>query len=104
MGGLRDHDHELKFAPRLPEGITRLQFPLVVRGRRLVVEVHHDAALYRLDEGHEPIEIEHWGERVRLEGGKEARLELPDPPAVEPPRQPPGREPLRARERAARSA
>jgi alpha,alpha-trehalose phosphorylase len=102
LGGLRDHDHELKFAPRLPEGITRLRFPLVVRGRRLVVEIRHDAAVYRLDDGHEPLELEHWGERLRLEGGQEARRELPDPPAVEPPRQPPGREPLRARERAAR--
>jgi alpha,alpha-trehalose phosphorylase len=99
LGGLRDHDHELKFAPRLPEGITRLRFPLVVQGRRLVVEVRTDAVTYTLDDGHEPLELLHWGEPVRLEGGGSESRPLPQPPAVDPPRQPPGREPMRARAR-----
>jgi alpha,alpha-trehalose phosphorylase len=99
LGGLRDHDHELRFAPRLPDGISRLRFPLVVRGRRLVVEVRPDAATYSLDPGHEPLELLHWGERVRLEGGSSERRDLPPTPRVEPPRQPPGREPVRARAR-----
>jgi alpha,alpha-trehalose phosphorylase len=103
LGGLRDHDHELKFAPRLPEGITRLRFPLVIRGRRLVVEVRPDRAEYALDAGGEPLELEHWGERVRVEPGSSESRPLPAPPKVESPPQPPGREPLRVRERAARS-
>ena len=35
FGGMRDHDGELTFAPRLPARLTRLPFRLVFRGRRL---------------------------------------------------------------------
>src|SRR6201997_5406741 len=41
FGGLRDADGTFSFAPRLPAGLTRLAFPLFIRGRRLRVEVTH---------------------------------------------------------------
>ena len=39
FGGMRDHDGELTFAPRLPARLERLAFRLRFRGRRLKVEV-----------------------------------------------------------------
>jgi alpha,alpha-trehalose phosphorylase len=99
LGGLRDHDHRLLFSPRLPTTLQRLSFPVVFRGRRLVVEVRQDGATYLLGEDDEPLEIEHWGERVRLEPGTPLRRPIPPAPAVASPRQPPGREPQPARAR-----
>ena len=39
LGGMRDHDGRLSFAPRLPNHLARLAFRLCLRGRRLLVEV-----------------------------------------------------------------
>jgi alpha,alpha-trehalose phosphorylase len=99
LGGLRDHDHRLAFAPRLPATLQRLRFPIVFRGRRLFVEVTGDAATYTLGDADEPLEILHWGELVRLQAGTASRQPIPPTPDLAPPRQPPGREPARARER-----
>jgi alpha,alpha-trehalose phosphorylase len=99
FGGLRDHDRRLTFAPRLPGTLRRLRFPVVFRGRRLVVEVHPDAATYRLGDEDEPLEITHWGEDVALRPGQPERREIPPTPELDPPRQPPGREPERAKRR-----
>ena len=99
LGGVRDHDHRLAFAPRMPPGLERLCFPIVFRGRRLLVEVRPDAATYTLGERDEPLEILHCGEPVRLCGGAPERRPLPDPPDLEPPRQPAGREPERVKRR-----
>jgi alpha,alpha-trehalose phosphorylase len=49
FGGLRDHGHHLEFRPRLPEHLPRLRFPIVWRGRRLVVEVRPGEVVYTLD-------------------------------------------------------
>jgi alpha,alpha-trehalose phosphorylase len=100
LGGLRDHDHRLAFSPRLPDTLRRLRFPLVFRGRRLLVEVTGDAATYTLGEADEALDILHWGEPVRLEGGAASRRPIPPAPDLPPPRQPPGREPVRALTRA----
>ena len=40
LGGLREHDGSLTFAPRLPARITRLSFTIRVQGRRLHVRDH----------------------------------------------------------------
>jgi alpha,alpha-trehalose phosphorylase len=102
LGGVRDHDHQLAFAPRLPPGIGRVRFPVVFRGRRLLVQVEHDGVTYALDEGEEAVEILHWGEPVTVHGGTAEHRALPDAPDLEPPSQPPGREPARAKSRDAR--
>jgi alpha,alpha-trehalose phosphorylase len=97
FGGLRDHNHRLVFAPRLPQELGRLAFPLVFRGRRLSVEVCPQSATYLLADGDEPLEICHWGETVVLEPGTPSEQGIPPSPDVPEPRQPPGREPERAR-------
>lgn len=93
FGGLRDHDGELTFAPRLPGEITRLRFRVVYRGRKLVVSVTPTSATYRLVDG-EPLDIRHHGRQVTVDHtGLE--LDVPPPPVVKPVQQPPGCEPRR---------
>jgi alpha,alpha-trehalose phosphorylase len=104
FGGFRDEGGTLRFAPRLPEPIGRLQFRLTVRGRCLVVDVHGDEAIYALRAG-DALEIVHHGETVQV--GPDEPVTLPIPPARRRarPRQPAGREPRRrAPERAGASA
>ena len=55
FGGLRHQDSMVSFTPRLPEGIARLRFSVLIRGRRLHVEVTHPQARYELDDG-EPLD------------------------------------------------
>ncbi|MCO6011294.1 family 65 glycosyl hydrolase [Actinoallomurus purpureus] len=93
FGGMRQHTARLTFAPRLPPGISRLAFRMRFRGRRLKVTIGHDEAVYELLGG-DPLEIEHHGRPVRLNGGA-VRLDVPVPPRRPGPAQPPGREPAR---------
>jgi alpha,alpha-trehalose phosphorylase len=95
FGGLRDHNGELTFCPRLPERISRLRFRVVYRGRRLTVTVTKEHATYRLEEG-EPLDIRHHGRQVTVED-KDLLLEIPPFPKVDPVRQPAGCEPRRRR-------
>jgi alpha,alpha-trehalose phosphorylase len=92
LGGMRDHDGKLTFAPRLPRDLSRLAFRLALHGCRVEVEVTHDGATYSLhSEG--SVELSHHGEGFTLESGNPVTLPIPEPPDREPPRQPPGREP-----------
>jgi alpha,alpha-trehalose phosphorylase len=98
FGGLRHRDGMVSFAPRLPEGLTRLAFTLLLRGRRLRVEITRSRARYILAEG-EPLEILHHGRAVNLLPGKPQVRAVPAAPAPRPaPSQPPGREPVHRRE------
>jgi alpha,alpha-trehalose phosphorylase len=96
LGGLRDHDGELSFSPRLPHALARLAFRLIFRGRRLQVEVAHGHATYSLREG-DWLEITHHGERATINPGEPLVLSIPPAPTLEPPTQPPGRAPQRRR-------
>ena len=96
FGGLRHFDGTVSFAPRLPEGLTRLAFTLLIRGRRLRVEVTQAEARYSLADG-EPLEILHHGATVRLSAGKPQHRRLPVTPTRPRPSQPPGREPVHRR-------
>jgi alpha,alpha-trehalose phosphorylase len=71
FGGLRDADGTFSFAPRLPGGLTRLAFTLLIRGRRLRVEVTHAEARYTLADG-DPLETVHHGQPVSLSAGMPA--------------------------------
>ncbi|TQN43031.1 alpha,alpha-trehalose phosphorylase [Blastococcus colisei] len=93
FGGLRDHNGELTFGPRLPERITRMRFRVVYRGRRLTVTVTHDSATYRLEDG-EPLDIRHHGRQVTVDHS-DLVLDIPPAPQVDPVRQPVGCEPRR---------
>jgi alpha,alpha-trehalose phosphorylase len=97
LGGMRDHDGALSFAPRLPQALTRLAFRLAFAGRRLQVEVHHRQATYSLLDG-APLEITHHGKRATLSAERALVRAIPRAPAGEAPRQPPGREPVPDRE------
>lgn len=50
-GGMRHNDGSLSFSPRLPPGLTRLTFGLLLAGRTLRVEITHTAASYSLLDG-----------------------------------------------------
>ncbi|MER5702491.1 glycoside hydrolase family 65 protein [Micromonospora sp. NPDC002296] len=97
FGGLRDHDGLLTFAPRLPSGLTRLEFSLQWRGMRLRVDVRPHQATYALRHGctDDVVELRHHGEKVRVTCAEPVTVPVPpfDQPGPEP-EQPPGRAPL----------
>ncbi|MFG2606509.1 glycoside hydrolase family 65 protein [Streptomyces sp. NPDC048514] len=98
FGGLRRYAGEdgqqdlLGFAPRLPEALSRVAFTVLVRGRRLTVDLEQTRARYRLVEG-EPLVVLHHGEPMTVTA--DAAVDRPVPPApVRPePQQPRGRRP-----------
>jgi alpha,alpha-trehalose phosphorylase len=94
FAGLRHRDGLVSFAPRLPEGLTRMAFRLILRGQRLRVEVTQNSARYLLAEGGSR-EIAHHGARLTLEPGKPQDRPIAPVPALPRPAQPPGREPER---------
>jgi alpha,alpha-trehalose phosphorylase len=93
FAGLRQREAMFSFAPRLPEGLTRLAFSLLIRGQRLRVEVNHASARYLLEDG-KPLEIAHHGKRVKLSAGKPEERPIAAIPPRPRPSQPPGREPI----------
>ena len=93
FGGMRDHDAELTFAPRLPPRLERLAFRLTFRGSLLRVEVRAGRATYEVLEG-PPLELAHHGEKVTVGPGAPVTLDLPAVPQRPTPTQPPGRAPI----------
>jgi alpha,alpha-trehalose phosphorylase len=95
FGGMRDHDGNLTFAPRLPAALTRMAFRLSFRGRRLLVEAGPEHATYSLLSG-PPLEIAHHGESALVVADRPISLQIP-PSCLprEPIRQPSGRTPAR---------
>ena len=91
FGGMRAVDGRLRFAPRLPGGITKLRFRVQYKGRRIRVTVRASSVAYELLAG-EPIEIDHHGVRHLLDrsGFEEPIPAHGAPPA---PKQPEGRAP-----------
>jgi alpha,alpha-trehalose phosphorylase len=98
VGGMRDDGGGLRFAPRLPDALTRVAFRVIYRGRRLLIDVRRGEARYSVLDG-EAIEIVHHGQTVTVDAGQPAVLRIPPAPAREPPSQPPGRSPVRRRSR-----
>ena len=94
FGGLRHAGRVVAFAPRLPEGIRRLAFSLLVRGRRLRVEVTHESARYQLVNG-EPLDVSHHGETLTLAATHPQERLIPSVTSRPPPSQPAGRRPAR---------
>jgi alpha,alpha-trehalose phosphorylase len=91
FGGMRASRGRLRFAPRLPSAISRLEFRIRYRGRRIAVTVDHDEATYDLRDG-DPITIEHHSDPLEL-GDKPERRPIPPAPRLPRPEQPPGRAP-----------
>jgi alpha,alpha-trehalose phosphorylase len=94
FGGMRDHDGEITFAPRLPQRLGRLTFRLRVRGRRLKVDATKTEAAYRLLEG-EPLQISHHGKRLTVSTDETVTIPIPLPTERDTPTQPAGRAPAR---------
>ncbi len=92
FAGLRHQGETVALAPQLPDGIARLAFSIIIRARRLRVEITHQAARYSLGDG-EPLEIVHHGERLTLSAGEPQERPIPDIAQRPRPSQPPGREP-----------
>jgi alpha,alpha-trehalose phosphorylase len=95
FGGMRDQGDHLAFAPRLPAGLTGLRFALLHRGARLRVAIRPDAATYCLEDGTEPLVLEHHGEEFLLEPKESVTRAVPVTPHLPRPKQPPGRAPVR---------
>jgi alpha,alpha-trehalose phosphorylase len=93
FGGLRDSMGKLAFRPRLPGALRSLTFNLLFQGVHLNVAVHPHEARYTCNSPDQHIDLEHYGEKVRVgPGGTQVR----PIPAIAPlprPHQPPGREP-----------
>jgi alpha,alpha-trehalose phosphorylase len=96
FGGLRHQNGEIHFAPRLPEGLARLAFTLLLRGRRLRVEVRRASAKYTLVDG-EPLTLSHYDDQVTVTPDKPEVCKIKPTPARPRPSQPPGREPIHRR-------
>ena len=95
---MRERKGTLSFAPRLPEGITRLAFSLTMLNRRLHIEVTSDTTSYRLIEG-DDFKILHYNKAVKLTTKGVVSRPTEKLATRGHPTQPRGREPL-ARRRA----
>ena len=94
FGGLRHTDAGLSFAPRLPEGWTRMSFGLGLGDGNLRVEVLPDTVTYSYT-GKEPLEVHHGDTVLTLEPGTPVTQPVKAPAEREAPRQPKGRTPVR---------
>jgi alpha,alpha-trehalose phosphorylase len=98
FGGFRDHLGEFSFRPRLPPHLERLAFGLMLRGRRLRVEIVPGEARYELVDG-EPIELRHDDTPFTLERESPQAHAWRAPDPGDPPQQPAHRAPVRRRPR-----
>ncbi|HEV7536944.1 MAG TPA: glycosyl hydrolase family 65 protein, partial [Acidimicrobiia bacterium] len=94
FGGLRARAGRPAFAPRLPNGISRLSFNLWYRRRNLCVTTTPGQAHYELKEG-APLAFLHYGQEALASTEEPVKLPIPPLPPRPHPRQPPGREPAR---------
>jgi alpha,alpha-trehalose phosphorylase len=94
FGGLRARSGRLSFAPKVPNGISRLSFNLWYRRRNLCVTATPGQAVYELHDG-EPITVVHYGESVDVTPGEPVKLAIPALPPRPRPGQPFGRQPAR---------
>jgi alpha,alpha-trehalose phosphorylase len=98
LGGMRDFNGQLSFAPRLPSRIGRLEFSLLWRGLRLRVDVAADEVTYSLRNGggSSRLTLVHHGKEIEVTQVKPVTMPIPPAmPADPPPTQPAGRAPVR---------
>ncbi|GIM97747.1 glycoside hydrolase family 65 protein [Paractinoplanes toevensis] len=98
LGGMRDFNGQLTFAPRLPSRINNLEFSLLWRGLRLRVSVTADEVTYSLRNGGGAarLVIHHHGKDVEVTQVKPVTVPIPPAgPVGPPPTQPAGRAPVR---------
>ncbi len=98
LGGMRDFNGQLSFAPRLPSRINNLEFSLLWRGLRLRVNVTAGEVTYSLRNGggSARLTIVHHGKEVEVTQVRPVTLAIPPAAPVGPaPLQPAGRAPVR---------
>jgi alpha,alpha-trehalose phosphorylase len=98
FGGMRDHDGQLSFAPRLPERVSTLEFSLIWHGVRLRVTVEPRQTTYSVRDGHDGaiVSLLHHGERITVTTEKPVVMPIPPSVPLTPrPQQPHGRSPRR---------
>ena len=99
LAGMRDREGVLRFAPRLPDGMTGLRFKVVRRSSRLAVDIQPAATTYTLVDGTH-MRIAHHGEDLIALPGEPIvraippRRPLPAGSGPPSPSQPAGRPPL----------
>ena len=96
FGGMRDHDGQLTFAPRLPSALSRLTFGLDFRGACMRVEITKHEATYKVLDGG-PLDIGHHGTTITVSGEKPVTQPIPPANPQPAPSQPHGRAPSRRR-------
>ncbi|WP_330260564.1 family 65 glycosyl hydrolase [Streptomyces murinus] len=87
FGGMRRDGERLRFAPRLPERLSRLAFHVQFRGRRLRVEIDADKTTYELLDG-PPLDLRHHGDAVTVAMSEPAVRAVPPGPRRALPEQP----------------
>ncbi|WP_199572054.1 glycoside hydrolase family 65 protein [Streptomyces murinus] len=87
FGGMRRDGERLRFAPRLPERLSRLAFHVQFRGRRLRVRIDADKTTYELLDG-PPLDLRHHGDAVTVTMSEPAVRAVPPGPRRALPEQP----------------
>ena len=98
LGGMRDFNGQLSFAPRLPSRINNLEFSLLWRGLRLRVNVTAEDVTYSLRNGggSARLVLVHHGKEVEVTQVKPVTVPIPAAaPSGPQPTQPAGRAPVR---------
>jgi alpha,alpha-trehalose phosphorylase len=82
FAGMRDYDGEISFHPAFDSRLKAIRFSLLIRGRRLRVEIDQETrrATYLLANGPD-LEITHCGNRITLSEGTPATLDIIERPA-----------------------
>jgi alpha,alpha-trehalose phosphorylase len=93
FGGMRDHDGNLTFAPRLSDRLTRVTFRLTYRRRCIEVAIERERATYRLLHG-QPLEVSHYGEPITVSRDNSLARPIPSHRPRPAPAQPRGRAPV----------
>ncbi|MFI6447338.1 glycoside hydrolase family 65 protein [Kitasatospora sp. NPDC050543] len=94
FGGVRDQGEHLSFRPRLPAGLRRLTFSMLVREKLVQIAITHSGTTYTLRQGTE-LKFSHDGEELLVKAGRPVHRPTLAPPPQERCVQPPGREPAR---------
>jgi alpha,alpha-trehalose phosphorylase len=94
LAGMRDQNGALTFAPRLPDGLTRLAFTVTIHARCLAVEITRSAATYTLRAG-QPLHLAHHTQPITVSCGDPITRPINASPITgQPPTQPRGRAPI----------
>lgn len=75
FAGMREYDGVLSFAPRLPRGIKRMSFSLLVRQCLLAVDIGTRSVIYRLRDG-ASLRFRHRETEIHLSAGQEVSIRL----------------------------